>query len=622
MSTPSSAIVFALLCFGLALNGAVICPGPRAIPLTENLFQAEIKQDAFYWKDDAKKNYFPHIIEKWSACQFQNAQEFGFPNNFTSGKFNVWAYFRVYNPQKSDSELLLGGHIDTDSVWIKEDGFWQGYHITAENFTIRNPESLVNGYRLFNHKISSGDTLDILFKQQNLQYNEGNMMPSLNVSNNYVTRYFKYNKGKIGFYFGVSCFILSILVLILILLFFFKNKVILFYMVYLIALFLVNIRNFEWLNMYSELNFGSIDWYHTKVFHTAAIFLSYIYFVIYFLEFKIKYSHQVLKWFTGVILLAIFLEIVFIHDFPQWSYLVYYIMRILISTVSLIFVYLIWRVDHPLAKYIFVGTFILVAAEFLSNFLPSPWNSLLPTFAVVIEVIIFTLVLGHWALIIYTDQKTTIGENERTIVKKIEEIAVMRKEFAQDIHDELGSTLTKLNLEAYILTNASDVKSSNLSGIQKNLNYLSRQIRGMIWLFDDEISSFSELQALMREIANDFLSNTKITAAFDFEDKHGGQLISLKIRRHITSILKEALANTVKHSEANRVDLSCGIENGSRFVFSYKDNGSKKVGTEHVRGNGLKNMKIRSAKMGGHLRFDNDDGFGIIVIIEDIHATE
>jgi signal transduction histidine kinase len=78
--------------------------------------------------------------------------------------------------------------------------------------------------------------------------------------------------------------------------------------------------------------------------------------------------------------------------------------------------------------------------------------------------------------------------------------------------------------------------------------------------------------------------------------------------------IAEALANTLKHSRADRIDVELR-ENGSRLLVRVSDDG---IGFDPTgaRGTGLANLRDRVAAVGGALRIDTSPGAGTTVIAE------
>jgi signal transduction histidine kinase len=78
--------------------------------------------------------------------------------------------------------------------------------------------------------------------------------------------------------------------------------------------------------------------------------------------------------------------------------------------------------------------------------------------------------------------------------------------------------------------------------------------------------------------------------------------------------ITEALANTLKHSRADRLDVELR-ENDGRFVVRVSDNGDG-FDPAAARGTGLTNLRDRVAAVGGSLQIDSSPHAGTTIIAE------
>jgi signal transduction histidine kinase len=78
--------------------------------------------------------------------------------------------------------------------------------------------------------------------------------------------------------------------------------------------------------------------------------------------------------------------------------------------------------------------------------------------------------------------------------------------------------------------------------------------------------------------------------------------------------IAEALANTLKHSQADRLDVELR-EDGDRLTVRVSDDGDG-FDAAQVRGTGLTNLRDRVVAVGGALRVDTSPGAGTTVIAE------
>lgn len=589
------------------------CYDIKSVKVLDHEFERDLTLHAVYLKDESRRLGFNEVTRKLQNCEFSSVKELGeFPSVFNAGKYFLWSYFKIKNDEQEEKKYMLSGSIERDSIWIlSSSNVWNAYYLSANEFKRINSNEKMKGYNRFLLSINAQSEVYILFKQQKIHYSDSNVVPKVSAFESYEREYAGRNYFIGLFYIFSASVVLTILFFNIIYYLYFRWKVLILYSLYLLSTLFVLYRNYDWSSLYGSFTLGNLLWEDTRLIHTAAIFLSYAYFVVNFLEFNILFGKKVLKVFTLWFLISIVADI-FVRIFvPQFSYWIYFASRILISTASLFIIFLIWRSAHKYSKYVLMGTFVLLTGELMSNFFDGNLSSIIVTTGVLIELSIFSIALGVWLFQNYAAQKNALYETEKQIALKNGQIANIRKEFAQDLHDEIGSTVAKLSLETYFLKQKESVKSEGLEGIQNNLTYLANQIKEMVWLFQEEKTSFTELQAHIRTYAHDYLNNFPIELHLSMPDAQQNPEISLEIKRHLLAIVKEVLANIIKHSMADKVTISCEINEEKMLRLLIKDNGIGLANGPNANGHGLRNIQQRAHKINAQVSFQNHDGLEV-----------
>jgi signal transduction histidine kinase len=86
----------------------------------------------------------------------------------------------------------------------------------------------------------------------------------------------------------------------------------------------------------------------------------------------------------------------------------------------------------------------------------------------------------------------------------------------------------------------------------------------------------------------------------------------MKIKYTMLYIIKEALSNVIKHSDASSVKISLK-EHPALYQLIVKDNGSEKEMMED--GIGIKNMRQRVESLGGIANIGYSGGFTVFISI-------
>ncbi|MDR9416465.1 MAG: two-component regulator propeller domain-containing protein [Gracilimonas sp.] len=199
--------------------------------------------------------------------------------------------------------------------------------------------------------------------------------------------------------------------------------------------------------------------------------------------------------------------------------------------------------------------------------------------------------------------------------QKVERI---RTQIAHDLHDEIGSNIGSIVLRTRMLSSKNKIEEEdkkNLLEIDQISRETAESMRDIIWLINSEQCTIIDLVDKLKQTASILLGDI----AYNFESKiqKGSSILSLKARRNITLIFKEALHNIVKHSGASEVWIKLTDEN-QILMLSIKDNGHGFNKNEvNEKGLGLKSMRQRAETLEGEflISSNNDRGTELNVSI-------
>jgi ligand-binding sensor domain-containing protein/signal transduction histidine kinase len=185
-------------------------------------------------------------------------------------------------------------------------------------------------------------------------------------------------------------------------------------------------------------------------------------------------------------------------------------------------------------------------------------------------------------------------------VRKAENERV-RKQVADDFHDELGHKLTGIALFAEILkrrlNGLAPESFDYLNKISVTAKSLSGDMRNFIWTLDPEQDSLYDVAIYLKDFGDEVFDKTGIH--FQVAEISGDlHLVKLPMnwRRHLTLIIKEGMNNILKHADCRRVVLAMASSRGEVAV-TLSDDGKGFDQTHCMPGQGLHNMKMRAAKI-------------------------
>ncbi len=180
-----------------------------------------------------------------------------------------------------------------------------------------------------------------------------------------------------------------------------------------------------------------------------------------------------------------------------------------------------------------------------------------------------------------------------------------RNRIAREIHDNVGHLLSSSILQLGALmavAKQEDIKES-LSILKETLSTGMNSIRSSVHnLQDDAVDLYQQVRRLIDEF-----SFCKAELIYDMNET-----MPIEARYTIIAIIKEALSNIIKHSNATKVTVSL-YEHPKLYQLIISDNGSKQKNMNNAYGMGLENMKQRISGLNGIINITHTEGFRIFI---------
>lgn len=182
-----------------------------------------------------------------------------------------------------------------------------------------------------------------------------------------------------------------------------------------------------------------------------------------------------------------------------------------------------------------------------------------------------------------------------------------RKRIVGEIHDILGHQISSAVIQVgalkYIVDDE-EVKSS-LSEVQGVLNSSMNNVREII---HRERETSIDVYQEMKDIAAEF-TKAKVNVSYN-----GRTTLPNNISHSMINILKEALTNINKHSNATSVTVRL-TEMEDQWVYLIADNGTNVEYSTTTTGVGLINIEERINQLQGIVHFNTENGFRIFIKI-------
>jgi len=198
----------------------------------------------------------------------------------------------------------------------------------------------------------------------------------------------------------------------------------------------------------------------------------------------------------------------------------------------------------------------------------------------------------------------------------------LRTRLSRDLHDDIGSTLSSINILSAVARKRAEAGDSegaatSLAGITERSERLQRNMSDIVWSMDPNRDSVEDLLTRMREFGASVLEPKGIAFRFEAGEDLPTSLLP-EVKSNLYLIFKEAVNNAAKHSGADRVDVAIIVEN-ERWYMRIVDNGKglpSGSSATNGGGNGLRNMRARAQEIGAVFSSDGSERGGVRVAVE------
>ena len=186
-----------------------------------------------------------------------------------------------------------------------------------------------------------------------------------------------------------------------------------------------------------------------------------------------------------------------------------------------------------------------------------------------------------------------------------------RMRIARDMHDEMGSKLTKISFlseRAAVDAKSGRPLAEKIDSIAQTSRELLKTMDEIVWVVNPRNDTLENLASYLSHHAMEYFQNTAVECELRLPEDVPHYPLSSEMRHNLFLAFEEALNNVLKHSGATKLKVEM---NASTHEFELKviDNGKgfetvpASAAGEQPRGghggNGLKNMRQRMTAIGG-----------------------
>lgn len=198
---------------------------------------------------------------------------------------------------------------------------------------------------------------------------------------------------------------------------------------------------------------------------------------------------------------------------------------------------------------------------------------------------------------------------QSVIIEKHELVEKERQRIAAEMHDDLGSGLTRIKYmcDKFIGNNTNEDKQETAIKISSVSSELVGNMSEIIWALNSRFDNTRDLTGYIRRYVSEYLEERNIDFEFIFEGDLNDHQISGEKRRNIFLTVKEIINNSVKYSEANKIIIIFSIDKFFKISICEENSKGFDPDMQQANGNGIFNIIKRMESIGGSILFRHQD---------------
>ncbi len=294
---------------------------------------------------------------------------------------------------------------------------------------------------------------------------------------------------------------------------------------------------------------------------------------------------------------------------------IYTYILVLVFVVAASFIIYLLREKKPLIYFIVSGSFFVGLGNIIGlvltyledeNFIHVYANKLFYSqVGIILEIACFTAGLSYKSM---SAEKEKIKSQENLIAQlKANELLQtkmqnIRNSIAQDLHDDIGSTLSSISIISNIALREKNTSQTNATmlEIKDSSITLMEKMDDIVWSINPKNDSFENLLLRIKRFATTLFEAKNIDYTITIQENINEVKLPMEFRQHIYLILKEAINNLVKYSNATKANIEVSHQNAVLHLL-LQDNGTGFDTSKPSTGNGLQGMKNRATLMQAEL---------------------
>ena len=193
----------------------------------------------------------------------------------------------------------------------------------------------------------------------------------------------------------------------------------------------------------------------------------------------------------------------------------------------------------------------------------------------------------------------------------------IRRNIANDLHDDLGSSLTSIKMFTHLAI-AEKQNSSYLAEIEMLITQTAAGLRDMLWVLEDSRDNLTELMERIKKFAVPLANASQVTVECYVDEAISTQTISKTEKRNLLLMAKEALNNSFKYAQCKKVQILFTVGNNNKLRVTIADDGIGFDTAAQTGGYGVNNLKYRAEQINYKCQISSSPHKGTVLTIENV----
>ena len=202
--------------------------------------------------------------------------------------------------------------------------------------------------------------------------------------------------------------------------------------------------------------------------------------------------------------------------------------------------------------------------------------------------------------------------------KRLIEMEKIRNNIARDLHDDIGSTLTSINILSKVALQqqpaGGTMMDTNMQKIKDRSAAIMESMSDIVWAINPQNDTAEQMVFRMKEFTGEILEPLNINYTFKEEGDFSNLKLDIKKRKDFYLFFKEAVNNAAKYSRCSNLQIQL-LHNQHSLQLTVTDDGTGFNEAEVKKGNGLNNMHERAVAMEANISIDTAPGKGTSILL-------